>query len=35
MSESTDRAEGLRDWARGMYTLTAAAELLICYGPRS
>lgn len=32
MSESTDRAEGLRSWAEGMYTLTAAAELLIRCG---
>ncbi|WP_068265093.1 hypothetical protein [Janibacter limosus] len=32
MSESTDRAEGLRAWAEGMYTLTAAAELLIRCG---
>lgn len=27
------RANGLRDWATGMYTLAAAAELLIRYGP--
>lgn len=31
--DSTARAEGLRDWARGMTTLTAAAELLIRCGP--
>lgn len=33
MTELSDRAEGLRAWARGMYTLTAAAELLIRFGP--
>lgn len=27
------RARGLRTWAEGMHTLTAAAELLIRYGP--
>lgn len=33
MSETTDRAHGLRAWAEGITTLTAAAELLIHYGP--
>lgn len=28
-----DRAEGLRAWGDGMYTTSAAAELLIRYGP--
>ena len=32
MTETTNRAEGLRAWAAGMYTLAAAAELLIHYG---
>lgn len=32
MTWSVDRAEGLRAWAKGMYTLTAAAELLIRCG---
>lgn len=30
---TTDRAEGLRAWGAGMYTTSAAAELLIHYGP--
>lgn len=33
MNDTTDRADGLRAWARGMHTLTAAAELLIRSGP--
>lgn len=33
MTENTNRAQGLRDWAEGMHTLTAAAELLIRCGP--
>lgn len=30
---TTDRADGLRAWGAGMYTTSAAAELLIHYGP--
>lgn len=33
MNEHTERAEGLRSWAEGMNTLTAAADLLIRCGP--
>lgn len=33
MSESAERAQGLRAWAEGMNTTAAAAELLIHYGP--
>lgn len=32
MTDTTERAQGLRAWADGMYTLTAAAELLIRFG---
>lgn len=33
MRDQANIAAGLRDWAHGMYTLQAAAELLIRFGP--